>query len=52
MVIDGKSIDSVLEIVEHLNSLDPGDDVELTIVREGQAKRINLTLGELETCRS
>ena len=51
-VIDGKSIDSVSEIVEHLNSLDPGDDVELTIVREGQARRINLTLGEWETCKS
>ena len=51
-VIDGKSIDSVSEIVEHLNSLDPGDDVELTIVREGQARRIYLTLGEWETCKS
>ncbi len=48
--VDGESISSVADIVEHLNTLRPGDNVELTIIRDGQEQGVTVTLAEWESC--
>ncbi len=48
--VDGEPISSVADIVEHLNTLRPGDKVELTIIREGQVQDIAVTLDEWQSC--
>jgi S1-C subfamily serine protease len=44
--IDGKKITEMEEVIEIVNSKDPGDEVELTIVRGDQTKTATVTLGE------
>jgi 2-alkenal reductase len=48
--VDGESISSVADIVEHLNTLRPGDRVDLTIIREGQEQSVGVTLDEWKSC--
>ena len=48
--VDGESISSVADIVEHLNTLRPGDKVELTLIREGQEQSVGVTLDEWKAC--
>ena len=49
--VDGEAVSSVADIVEHLNTLSPGDMVEVTIVRAGSARDVTVTLDEWESCR-
>lgn len=49
-VIDGEPVSSVADIVEHLNTLRPGDKVELTLIREGQEQSVGVTLSEWQSC--
>ena len=48
--VDGEPITSVADIVEHLNTLRPGDNVELTVIRDGQEQGVTVTLSEWESC--
>ncbi len=48
--IDGEPVASVADIVEHLNTLRPGDMVELTIIRDGQEQGITVILDEWQSC--
>ena len=48
--VDGEPISSVADIVEHLNTLIPGDKVELTLIREGQEQGVTVTLDEWKSC--
>ena len=48
--VDGETITSVADIVEHLNTLRPGDKVELTLVRDGQIQDVAVTLDEWKSC--
>ncbi len=44
--IDGKKIAEMSEVIEVVNSKDPGDEIELTVVRGDQTKTATVTLGE------
>jgi len=44
--IDGKKITGMEELIEVINSAEPGDKVELTVVRDGDTKKIGVTLGK------
>ena len=48
--LDGEPISSVADIVKHLNTLRPGDKVELTLIREGQEQSVGVTLDEWKSC--
>jgi 2-alkenal reductase len=48
--VDGEAVSSVSDIVEHLNTLRPGDMVELTIIRGGQEQGVSVTLDAWESC--
>ncbi len=48
--VDGEAVSSVADIVEHLNTLIPGDKVELTLIREGQKQGVTVTLDEWKSC--
>ena len=48
--VDGEAISSVPDIVQHLNTLRPGDMVELTIIRDGQEQGVSVTLDAWESC--
>jgi len=48
--VDGEAVTSVADIVEHLNTLRPGDKVDLTIMREGQEQSVAVTLDEWKSC--
>ena len=50
--VDGESISSVADIVEHLNTLRPGDKVDLTIIREGQDTVRRGDPGRMEVVRT
>jgi S1-C subfamily serine protease len=43
--IDGKKLKSMDELVEIIQGLKPGDELELTIVRDGDEKTADVTLG-------
>ncbi|MEZ5125959.1 MAG: trypsin-like peptidase domain-containing protein [Thermoleophilia bacterium] len=47
--VNGESLDSADELVAAINELSPGDEVTLTIVRDGDSKEISVTLGERPT---
>ena len=49
--VDREPVGSVSDIVEHLNTLSPGDNVEITIIRDKQEQSLMVTLGEWESCR-
>jgi S1-C subfamily serine protease len=44
--VDGKKVKSMEEIVEIVNGAQPGDSLELTILRDGSTKTATVTLGE------
>jgi S1-C subfamily serine protease len=44
--VNGKKINGMEEIVELVNEDNPGDEVELTILRGGQTKHATVTLGK------
>ncbi|HEX5610719.1 MAG TPA: trypsin-like peptidase domain-containing protein [Solirubrobacterales bacterium] len=44
--VDGKKVSSMDEIVEIINEAEPGDELELTILRDGETKKATVTLGE------
>jgi S1-C subfamily serine protease len=44
--IDGKEIDGMEELIETVNDHQPGDSLELTILRDGQHKTADVTLGK------
>jgi S1-C subfamily serine protease len=43
--VDGKSVSSVQDLSAYINTLEVGDSITLTIVRDGANKKIDLTLG-------
>jgi len=44
--IDGHKISEMNEVIEVVNSKQPGDEVELTVIREGRTKKADVTLGD------
>jgi S1-C subfamily serine protease len=44
--IDGKKVAGMDELVEIVNAAEPGEDVELTILRDGDTKKATVTLGD------
>ena len=44
--IDGSAVESIDQIVERLNQLDPGDSVTLTLERDGEMVEVVVELGE------
>ena len=44
--VDGKPVDSALDLQTRISMLKPGTKIELTIWREGKRKKINLELGK------
>ncbi|HYJ20537.1 MAG TPA: trypsin-like peptidase domain-containing protein [Solirubrobacterales bacterium] len=44
--VEGKKVTSMDEIVEIVNEADPGDEIELTILRDGSTKTATVTLGD------
>jgi len=45
--INGKDVNDSREIARTISSMAPGTTVKLTVVRKGQEKTVNVTLGEL-----
>jgi len=43
--IDGKEVDSMEQLIEAVNSAKPGDKMELTVLRHGETKQVDVTLG-------
>src|SRR3954447_23191205 len=43
--VDGKKLKSMEQLVEIIQGHKPGDELELTIVRDGDEKTVNVTLG-------
>ncbi len=43
--IDGKKVAEMEEVIEIVNAAKPGEELELTILRDGQTKTANVTLG-------
>ena len=43
--IDGEDVDSMGDLAAQISSRMPGDDVELTLVRDGEAQTVEVTLG-------
>jgi S1-C subfamily serine protease len=46
VAFDGKKVTSSEELIKYLREEEPGDVVELKILRNHQFKRINVKLGE------
>jgi len=44
--VDGKKVTSMDEIVEIINEAEPGEELELKILRDGKTKTATVTLGE------
>jgi S1-C subfamily serine protease len=44
--IDGKKITSMNDVIEVVNSKKPGEEVEVTVLRDGQTKTATVTLGD------
>ena len=44
--VNGISVDSVMALITQLDTYSPGDDAPLTIVRDGEAQTVTVTLGE------
>jgi S1-C subfamily serine protease len=43
--VDGKRVESMDELIELVQESEPGDELKLTILRDGQEKTANVTLG-------
>ena len=46
IAVDGRSVGSVAEMVAHFNTLRPGDEVTLTVLRDNRTQDIDVTLAE------
>ena len=46
VAVDGDQIDSMADVVSHLNTLRPGDPVTLTLLRAGRPLEVKVVLGE------
>jgi S1-C subfamily serine protease len=44
--IDGRKVAGMEDFIEAINRAEPGDEIELTLVREGETKTVRVTLGE------
>ncbi|HEU4392409.1 MAG TPA: trypsin-like peptidase domain-containing protein [Solirubrobacterales bacterium] len=44
--VDGEKVTGMEEIVEIVNEAEPGDELELTVLRDGETKTVTVTLGE------
>jgi S1-C subfamily serine protease len=44
--VDGKKVAGMDEIVEIINAAEPGDELELTFLRDGETKTVTVTLGD------
>ena len=44
--VDGEKVSGMEEIVEIVDDAEPGDELELTLLRDGQTKKATVTLGE------
>jgi S1-C subfamily serine protease len=49
IAVDGEKVASVADLVDYLNTLRPGDEVTLTIIREGETKDVGVTLAEWDS---
>jgi len=43
--VDGTPVSSMEEVVDAVNGKKPGDELELTVLRQGETKKITVTLG-------
>ena len=43
--IDGKSVHSMSDVIDYINSKQPGDTVELSLVNGSQKRTVSVTLG-------
>ena len=44
--VDGEKVKGMEEVAEIVNEADPGDEMELTFLRDGDIKKATVTLGE------
>jgi S1-C subfamily serine protease len=44
--VDGRKVESMDEIVEIVNGAEPGDELELTLLRDGDTRTATVTLGD------
>jgi S1-C subfamily serine protease len=44
--IDGKTVDSMDEVVSIVNAAKPGDSLDVTVLRDGSTKTLTVTLGD------
>jgi len=44
--VDGEPIDSMEEVIEAVDAAKPGEEMELTILRHGDSKKLTVTLGD------
>ena len=47
--VDGKDIESMDQVVQAVNDAQPGDELKLTVIRDGKQQDISVTLGERPT---
>ncbi|HEY8338716.1 MAG TPA: trypsin-like peptidase domain-containing protein [Egibacteraceae bacterium] len=50
--IDGEPVDSMAGLATKIRSMSPGDEVELTIVRDGEEQTVTATLGSARSSQS
>jgi S1-C subfamily serine protease len=43
--VDGKEVTDMEDVISAVNSASPGDEMELTVDRDGEAKKLTVTLG-------
>ena len=41
-----RSLSTIQQLIEYLNYYKPGEEIELTIIRNGEEQKVNVTLGE------
>jgi len=44
--VDGRKVASMDEVIEVVNEADPGDELELTLLRDAETKTVTVTLGD------
>ena len=50
VAVDDNHVDSVAEMVSYFNTLNPGAQVTLTVLRGEQTREVDVTLGEWDDC--
>lgn len=46
MAVAGEPVDSVEQFLGDLRGADPGDEIELTVVRDGEEREVRAVLGQ------